>query len=107
MKNEFTHQTRRRFLGAAALPAALPWAFPALLAAPFDPSPAEDANPAAQSAETQEAGYKHPDAAVESRIADLMGRMSFEEKAELIHPLFFGTKPNARQIGRASCRERV
>jgi len=96
MKNEFTLQTRRRFLRASALAAALPWAFPALLAAPFDPCHAEGANSAAQNAEAAEPLYKHPDAEVESRIADLLGRMSIEEKAELIHPVFFGTKPNAR-----------
>jgi beta-glucosidase len=40
--------------------------------------------------------YKDPHADVEARIADLMGRMSVDDKAQLLHPLFFGTRPNLR-----------
>lgn len=40
--------------------------------------------------------YKDPHADVEARIADLMGRMSIDDKAQLLHPLFFGTSPNPR-----------
>ena len=35
--------------------------------------------------------YKDPKAGVEARIADLMGRMSIEDKALLLHPNFFGS----------------
>jgi beta-glucosidase len=40
--------------------------------------------------------YKDPHADVEARIADLMGHMSIDDKAQLLHPLFFGTRPNPR-----------
>jgi beta-glucosidase len=40
--------------------------------------------------------YEDPHADVEARIADLMGRMSIDDKAQLLHPLFFGTRPNPR-----------
>lgn len=40
--------------------------------------------------------YKDPGADVERRIADLMGRMSIDDKAQLLHPAFFGTRPNLR-----------
>jgi len=40
--------------------------------------------------------YKDAHADIEARIADLMGRMSIDDKAQLLHPLFFGTRPNSR-----------
>ena len=40
--------------------------------------------------------YKDPHADIEARIADLMGRMSIDDKAQLLHPLFFGTRSNPR-----------
>jgi len=40
--------------------------------------------------------YKDPHADVEARVKDLLGRMSIEDKALLLHPNFFSTKPNPR-----------
>lgn len=40
--------------------------------------------------------YKNPNAEVESRVNDLMNRMSIEEKVLLLNPNFFSTRVNTR-----------
>jgi beta-glucosidase len=40
--------------------------------------------------------YKNPDVASEERVNDLLGRMSLEEKIDLLGGTGFATKPNAR-----------
>lgn len=91
MKTESSPLTRRSFLRTTTLGVALPWTlhtfFPETLLA-------LGANSAAPGAEG--ASHRPLDPEIEKRVDELLRQMTIDEKALLLHPGFYGTRPITR-----------